>query len=211
MEELYSDVYNNALNNSVNTEERKITRQQYRKGRQKAYIKGLKKGFIAGAIASVIVVTSVGLGGKAIVNAVDANNYPYEFIQDGYESVGASSYMLPLQPGDSQFNHAYHHEVIVDAISKGDFDSELYGAYRGMVVDGIGMSTVLDNMDTVVRLCNYEDLTECTSFVQYCELNGFVTKDGKIDTKAYENAMKQYLNQREELKEAQENMTTMRH
>lgn len=210
MEEYNYEIYENAYNNSVNTSEKKISRQQYNKGRQKAFVQGLKKGIVTGAIASTIVIASIGLGGKAIYNAIDNNNYPYEFIQDGFESVGASSYGVGLDQY-GHYNHAYHHEVIVDAIARGDFDSELYGAYRGMVVDGIGMSTVIDNMDTVVRLCSYDGLTDCTSFREYCELNGFVTKDGKIDTKAYDNAMKQYLNQREDLKEAQDNMGTMKH
>lgn len=191
--------------------EREVKRQEYsRNKRKKQMEKKLKTAFISGVIASCIVITAGAISVNGIKNKIEANSYNYEYTKEGNQAINTSSYILPLQPGDHEYHHAYHFDVIVDAVSKGDFDAELFGAYNGMIHD-TDRATALKNMDTLVWQCSLRDLCECTSFTQYCEERGYVDENGKIDTKAYELAVKEYIRNLETLENSQEEVNSFRH
>ncbi|MDE5888466.1 MAG: hypothetical protein K2H20_00430 [Bacilli bacterium] len=210
------EIYENARRNSVNRSQEQAqvriveyTKKDLRDARRDAYRKGatagLKKGFMSAAIIAVLICGGIKLGGSAI-DAI-TTNYNNESVEAGYAAVNLETHRT--QDNQGYWYDYYDIAKAFDAETM-DFDSFVYGSYRNVGWNAESRLSCMDELFSQFKLCG---LTDCSSFLAYCEEKGLCKEvDGqvKVDMKAYEQAIKEYLASLSEVQELEENIDSFR-
>lgn len=209
------DIYESARRKSVSESQEQLKiqynkrdlRGARREGFNKGAAAGLKRGFVAGAMVAVLACGGFAMAKNAVVNNFmrDTSNVSFDA---GYHAVAEETH----RTSDNQGYWYDYYDIArsFDAETM-DFDAFVYGNYKQV---GWNTESKLDCMDELFYQFNLCGITDCTSFLSYCEGKGVCKEvDGKmqVDTKAYEKAVREYLASLNEARELEENIDSFRH
>lgn len=213
-----SNSYRTARAKSVNRtieqeEERRneYTKRAYREGRRDGFTagakKGLKRGFISAAIVTILLCSGFSMAKNAINDAF-IKDYSNPSATSGYQIAASATH----RTADNQ-NYWYDYYDIArsyDAETM-DFDAFVYGNYRYV---GWNQESKLECMDELFHQFYSVGITDFYSFVAYCEDKGVCKEvDGKlqVDSKAYEQAIKDYLYSLNEVQSLNDHIDEFKH
>lgn len=187
------------------------SKKDMRDARRESFAKGakagLKRGFATGAIIAILAYSGFSLGKNAIMTAINTN-YDNPSVDAGYHAVSEETFRT--QDNQGYWYSYYDIAKSYDADTM-DFDAFVYGNYKNV---GWNEASKLSCMDELFRQFNMCGITDCSSFLSYCEGKGVCKEvDGQmqVDTKAYESAVRDYLASLNEVQELEDNIDGFRH
>lgn len=178
-------------------------KEGFRKGAEA----GLKRGFIAGAMIAILACSGISMAKNTFVNNFmrDTSN---PSVEAGYHAVIEETH----RTNDNQ-GYWYDYSDIASSFDADtmDFDAFVYGNYKKVGWNQESRLSCMDELFYQFKLCG---VTDCSTFLSYCESKGVCKEvDGKlqVDTKAYEEAIREYLVSLNEARDLEESIDNFKH